>query len=225
MNIVGQVMSGIPLVFGYICLATMTVQISLGGMLWSKDKLTPGKVVRYAAIAYGLDIADLPTNKPTEPGPDASDEELTHDQLLAKRVNANDILADRKEAMKKESNTIRSLEKEVKAERDRRALVRANFREFLKNHEKEIVIASLGDVQRTLETLAPRQAKDILLRMIEDVGVDPSDDVLADVVTIVKAMPVGKRAKLLAEFKTDEEQEVLHRMVMESAALNKETRP
>jgi hypothetical protein len=114
-------------------------------MMWSTDKMTPEKVLRYTAIAYGLDIADLPTKKPAEPGADASDEELTHDQLLTKRVNANEILTDRRVAMKQEAATIRSLEKELKAERDRRALVRRNFRDFLNNLEEEVVIASLGD--------------------------------------------------------------------------------
>ncbi len=220
-----QITTMISLVFGYTCLATVAVQVGLGAMLWSKDKLTRGKVVRYAAIAYGLDIADLPTKKPSVLYIDASDEELTHDQLLAKRVNANDILADRKKAMDKEAATIRSLEKELRAERDRRALVRSIFREFLNTKEEEVIVASLGDVQRTLESLSPRQAKDILLRMLADHGLNQGDNVLADVVTIIKAMPTGKRSKIMAEFKTDEEQEVLHQMVMESAALNKETQP
>jgi predicted DNA-binding transcriptional regulator len=157
MNIVRLIMSGIPLAFGYFCLATVAVQVGFGAMMWSKDKLTQDKIMRYTAIAYGLDLADLPTMKPTEPGTDVSDEELTHEQLLTKRVNANDILADRIVAMKQEAAKIRSLEKELKAERNRRALVRSNFRGFLNELEQKVVIDSLGDVQRTLETLAPRQ--------------------------------------------------------------------
>lgn len=225
MNIVRLIMSGIPLAFGYFCLATVAAQVGLGAMMWSKDKLTQDKIMRYTAIAYGLDIADLPTNKPAEPSIDASDEELTHEQLLTRRVNANDILADRKVAMQQETATIRSLEKEVKADRDRRALVRSNFRDFLNNLEEKVVIASLGDVQRTLETLAPRQAKDILLRMLADEGLNQGDDVVADVVTIFKAMPEAKYKKVLAEFKTENEQEVLHRLVMEMAKFNEGNRP
>ncbi len=221
MNIVRSIMSGIPLAFAYFCLATVTVQVGLGGMMWSKNKLTQEKIIRYTAIVYGLDIADLPTQHSTGPDIEASDEWLTHDQLLTKRVNANAILSDRKVAMKQEAAQIRGLEKELKAERDRRALVRSNFRDYLDNLENQIVIRSLGDVQRTLETLAPKQAKDILLRMLADEGQTAGDDVVRDVVTIVKAMPEGKLAKIQAEFKTEFEQEVLHRLIMEIAELNK----
>ncbi|MDP6553564.1 MAG: hypothetical protein QGG71_02795 [Pirellulaceae bacterium] len=225
MNIIRLIMSAAPLAFGYCCLATVTVQVGGGVMMWSEDKLSQDKVIRYAAIIYGLDISDLPTEKEPEPGTHASDEDLTHDQLLAKRVNANSILIDRKVAMKQESDTIRSLEKELKSERDRRALVRNNFRAYLDNLERQAVIASLGDVQRTLEALSPRQAKDILLRTLEDEGLDEGDDVVSDVVTIVKAMPEGKRKKIWAELKTDEEQEMLHRMFMEIGELSGGEKP
>jgi hypothetical protein len=218
-------MSAVPLAFGYCCLATVTVQVGGGVMMWSEDKLSQNKVIRYAAIIYGLDISDLPTEIEPDPGTHASDDDLTHDQLLAKRVNANPILIDRKVAMKQESDTIRSLEKELKSDRDRRALVRNNFRAYLDNLERQAVIASLGDVQRTLEALSPRQAKDILLRTLEDEGLDEGDDVVSDVVTIVKAMPEGKRKKIWAELKTDEEQEMLHRMVMEIGELSGGEKP
>ena len=91
--------------------------------------------------------------------------------------------------------------------------------------EEQVVIASLGDVQRTLETLAPRQAKDILLRMLEEEGLTEGDDVVSDVVTIVKAMPAGKLKNIQAEFKTDGEQEVLHRLFMEIAELTNGRQP
>ena len=47
----------------------------------------------------------------------------------------------------------------------------------------------------------------------------------SDVVTIVKAMPAGKLKNIQAEFKTDGEQEVLHRLFMEIAELTNGRQP
>ena len=224
MNILRLIMSALPLAFGYCCLATLIVQVGGVALMWSNDKLTQDKVIRYAALVYGLDIADLPTNKQHDPN-SAGDESLTHDQLLTKRVYANSILIDRKLAMKQEADTIRSLETELKSERNRRAQVRKNFLAYLDDLEAQVVIDSLGDVQRTLESLKPRQAKDILLQTLEDEGLDESDDVLHDVIAILKAMPEAKLKKILAEFKTDEEQEQLHRIVIEIGELSTGEKP
>ena len=69
--------------------------------------------------------------------------------------------------------------------------------------------------QRTLENLQPKQAKDTLLRILEDEGKDPEDDVLADVVAIVRSMPQEKLKKILGEFKTEAERTTLHRIMLE----------
>jgi hypothetical protein len=69
------------------------------------------------------------------------------------------------------------------------------------------------EVQRTLEAIAPKQAKEQILRMLAQPNT-AADRPLEDVVRILKAMPLDKRKKLLAEFKTPEEieklAEVLH---------------
>ena len=81
--------------------------------------------------------------------------------------------------------------------------------------QRDAVDTSLMEVQRTLEAIQPRQAKDLILRMLEDEGLDSNDDVVADVVTIVKAMPRDKLKRIFGEFKTGEEREKLHRIMVE----------
>ncbi len=225
MNFARLIINAVPLAFGYCCLGTVIVQVGGGVVLWSNGTLSQEKLLRFAAIAYGLDVADLPAEKPPEGSFNESDRDLTQELRLAKRVNDHAILADRKLAMRQEADRIRALEKELKSERDRRATVRKNFRIYLDEQEKQVVIASLGDVQRTLENLSSRQAKDIILRTLEDEGLDEGDDVMQDVVTIVKAMPQSKLKKILGEFKTDEEQEVLHRILMKIRELANKGQP
>ena len=68
--------------------------------------------------------------------------------------------------------------------------------------------AALLEVQRTLEAIAPKQAKEQLLRMLAEAKT-PADQPMEDVLRILKAMPLDKRKKILAEFKTPEEIEKL----------------
>ena len=70
-------------------------------------------------------------------------------------------------------------------------------------------------MRETLEILQPRQSKELVLRMLRDEGVDAQDDVVADVVTIIKGMTQDKLKKLLGEFKTNAEQAELHRILVE----------
>jgi hypothetical protein len=63
-------------------------------------------------------------------------------------------------------------------------------------------------VQVTLEAIAPKQAKEQLVKMLQDPK-SPANDPMEDTVRILKAMPLDKRKKILAEFKTPEEVKTL----------------
>ncbi len=60
------------------------------------------------------------------------------------------------------------------------------------------------EVQRALGVMQPKQAKDMLLRMVNDADPAQREAVMRDVVTIIKSMPTDKFKKLTAEFKTEE---------------------
>jgi hypothetical protein len=64
------------------------------------------------------------------------------------------------------------------------------------------------ELQRTLEAIQPKQAKDQIMKMLEEYPTE-FDQPLQDVVTIMKAMPLDKRRKILGEFKSEPEIEKL----------------
>jgi hypothetical protein len=68
---------------------------------------------------------------------------------------------------------------------------------------------SLLQLQRTMESMNPKQAKDQIMRMLEASPTRPEDDPLRDVVTILKTMPADKQRKIIGEFKLEDEQERL----------------
>ena len=71
---------------------------------------------------------------------------------------------------------------------------------------------ALRELQRNLETMPPKLAKDQLVRWLDDPDlVQP----MQSVVTLLKAMPLEKRKKLVAEFKGEESdrlQEILRQI-------------
>ena len=72
----------------------------------------------------------------------------------------------------------------------------------MKDLEKSATESAEAELQRTIEAIDPKQAKAQILIMIDD-------DAMSAVVTVVKALPLDKRKKLIAQFKTEEEIEKL----------------
>jgi hypothetical protein len=89
-----------------------------------------------------------------------------------------------------------------------------SFDQRLTDLQKATTDASLLEVQQTLEAISPKQAKEQIVKMLEEPPT-PHDDPMEDVVRILKAMPLDKRKKILAEFKDPQEVEKLHEILRE----------
>ena len=129
-------------------------------------------------------------------------------------MDRSPLLTSRKEAIAREKAAVDDAQRDLKTEAGRYDQLRASFRDLLDKLEKQARESALVEVQQTLEMLPPAQAKDLLLRMLEETNSAEETDVLDDVVQIVQAMGEGKLKKILAEFKTDAEQLVLHRLLV-----------
>jgi hypothetical protein len=203
----------IPAACAYVCVASALAQAIGIGILSSQGVLTPAKVSRYVAVVYGFDVRDLQRDPNRQKNADAED--LPREVRLEQRVTANPVLADRLKAGKQETNDIEGLVRDLKTGRTRYDFVKKSFGELLDQLESGAATVALQEVQRTLVILQPKQAKDLILRMLQEEGLDEDDDVLQDVVTIVKSMPQERLKKILGEFKTDEERQTLHRIFVE----------
>jgi hypothetical protein len=114
----------------------------------------------------------------------------------------------RESALDKSLGDLRTVELQIKTERERLDLWKQDFDKRLANLETQATDNALLELQRTLESINPKQAKDQILKMLEDPG-SVEDQPLHDVVTILKTMPLDKQKKIYAEFKTPEETEKL----------------
>jgi hypothetical protein len=220
-------------IFGW--LGSLLVAISIGttislvvlvGMLWWKGALADERLLSMIAALQG--IQPLPRGAAAGADP-ATAEQPSLDQIMQARLRASLDLDLRESAIDKSLGDLRTVETLIKTERERLDLWKLDFDQRLAKLETAATDAALLEVQRALEVMSPKQAKDQILKMLDEPG-SPADDPMQDVVTVIKSMADDKRKKLLGEFKTPEEAEklaeILHeiRLGLPDSAIIKDTR-
>ena len=203
--------------FMLACVGTVSVQIVGMGVAWSRGRLSPEKMKQSTGVLYGLDPLDVAPAKPDEqknPVPD------TREAILADRVMRTPQLAERAAVIVKSADEIRTVTLTLKRNRERFVTARDEFESKLDELAGETEKSALRELQITLEVATPKQAKEILRSMLSNPPADPADNVMNDVVGIIKSLPDNKLRKILAEFKTDEEEKLLHRILIEIGELD-----
>jgi hypothetical protein len=205
-------------IFGWF--GSLLVAISIGttislvvliGMLWWKGALADERLLAMIAAVQG--IQPLPPGAAAGADPAAA-EQPSLDQIMQARLRASLDLDLRESAIDKSLGDLRTVETLIKTERERLDLWKLDFDQRLAKLETAATDAALLEVQRALEVMSPKQAKDQILKMLDEPG-SASDDPMQDVVTVIKSMADDKRKKLLGEFKTPEEAEKLAEILHE----------
>jgi hypothetical protein len=176
----------------------------LVGMLWWKGTLTDDRWLGMLAALQGIE----PTKTAAAAEDPAADEQPSLVQLMEKRLGASLDLELRETAIDKSLGDLRLLESQIKTENERLDKWKQSFDIRLAKLESQTTDEALLQLQRMLEVMSPRQAKDQILRMLKEAS-NTDDDPMRDVVTILKTMPSDKQKKILAEFKLEPEEEKL----------------
>jgi len=201
-------------------LGTLLVAFSIGtsislvvllAMLWWKGVLADERVLGMLAALQGIKAAP-PVETTNVVNTDAEQPSL--DQIMNTRLRASLDLDLRESAIDKSLGDLRTLETALKTESTRLDGWKKSFDERLARLQTAATDTSLLEVQRTLEAIQPKQAKEQILLMLKEPATT-ADDPMQDIVTIFKAMPLDKRKKILAEFKTDEEIKKLAEILQE----------
>ncbi len=191
-----------------LSIGTFVSVLVILAMLWMKGALTDERL--YAMLAALKGIEPATSTQQVSLDPDAEQPSLQ--QVLAARTVASLDLDLRENAIDKTLGDLRTLERQLQTESQRLDTWKESFDKRLSDLQKAATEDALLEVQRTLEAIAPKQAKEQLMKMLADEKT-PSDDPVEDIVRILKAMPLDKRRKILAEFKTPEEVEKFHEIL------------
>jgi hypothetical protein len=186
--------------FGAFCVATVLTQFIMLGYFLTRGSVNGSTATKVVALLNGIDISGNRLQQIMRASEDREQPDFD-DILEARKMESFDMdvrLRSQKE-YRDELATMLADIKEKGARLDERITsFRADMENISKNAEKEGVI----DVQRTLQSLDPVQAKEQLLIMYDDERID-------DVVTIVKLMSSEKRSSVLGEFVDTKEAEKL----------------
>lgn len=182
---------------------TLTVVVFLG-MLWWRGALDDQRVLAMLAALQGIEPPPPPGPSPLDTGP----EQPSLEQLAQARVRASLDLDLRENAIDKSLGDLRALQAQLQTESRRLDDWKRSFDKRLADLQSAAADAALLELQRTFEAISPKQAKEQILLMLKEPAT-PQNDPMRDIVTILRAMPLDKRKKILAEFKTEPEIEKL----------------
>lgn len=191
--------------FVAFCVGTVLAQGIILAMAGAKGNLNQVTLLKAIALINGVDITGdrlkkmLDESKQT-PTP-------TYADVEAERASQSKALDMRERSIMQAKQQLEELFAEKRAEIadfDRR---KNEFYKYIETAAQDLENESLQEVQRTLESLSPAQAKDQLKRFWDA-------DQKQDVVAIIKGMPLDKRKKVLGEFTAADEVDQLNSILM-----------
>jgi hypothetical protein len=202
-------------VIGYICVGTV-VSAAVGGVyLWSSGRVNNDKIFRMLALIHDVELNPEKTTAQRDKQGDALGTMSYEDIEEARKVKSR-ILELKMQSLNKGLSQVTFERDELTKDKERYVLLRTSFEQRLKELQTETENKGYADVRLIWENVSPKKAKEQILKMVEA-------DEMEDVVHILSEMPIGKRAKIVSQFSTPEETEVMDkllRMIREGGAVS-----
>jgi hypothetical protein len=200
----------------YSAVATVLMLAIVAAHIYTTYGFDREKSRRLFAVLYNIDLVG-PAAENVAAEQQQKAEDPSFDDLLRARTIRTLDQSLREQAIDDGLADLRLLQRDLMEERRRYDLLKRSFDAELEKLQNVATQSAIVDVQLTLETIKPKQAKDHLARMLPPGFVkgdfaEMTDDerkAVIDVVAIMKAMPLDKRKKILAEFETEEDAQML----------------
>ncbi len=203
-----RLLTGLGRLVLYFCTATVIAEVILLANLATKLRLDRDRLIQILALAYGIDLFGMQAEMMAAP-PAGPEEHYSLDQLLDRRLLKQRDLELRELMVQDGAEKLRLAQQKLQEDQRRYKALKDSFEAALKALQEDATARGTEDVRRILETIKPKQAKELIWQMLQDKKTD-------EVVLLLSAMADSKRAKIIGEFKTPEEQaqvkEVLERI-------------
>lgn len=196
----------------YFCVATIIAQAIGLTVLWWRGVFRSDHAYEILAMLQGIDVDAIREEIDKQRRP-LDDQQVSFQAVTEERLETTLTLVLRQQAIRDGLSDLQALEANLRTERERLDNIAAGFEQRLRTLEEETADAALEELQRTLESIAPDQAKDQILMMLEE-DIGENQQGLNDVVTMIRAMPLDKRKKILGEFQSKAEMEKLHEILV-----------
>lgn len=200
----------------YACVGTIISQAIIMTYLISAWKIDGERWQQVLAAAQGIVPAEA-TEAQTKAPEEKVAEQVSYDQILEARALKNRNLELREQELRNGLSQLQFEQGKLAEDKKRYKQLRDGFDAELLSMREGSTASGKDEVRRTLENIKPKQAKALILEMLDGKEID-------DVVTLLSPMPDAKRAKIFGEFKSPEEleklSEVLRRIRVGSPTAN-----
>ncbi|MDA7979121.1 MAG: hypothetical protein MPJ50_10185 [Pirellulales bacterium] len=198
-----RILGGLVTYFMYFCVATVFAQALVFAYVWMKVDITPEKVRRIAQIAY--DLEEKPADMPIATDLAEPDTGSIAQVVEARAMGLRDMEF-REQALKTLASEINSQRQQLTAEDTSLDLAQKTFEERLSQWQDAQRTAAIDDAVALIAGMKAPQAKEEVKRMWSRGEKD-------FVVSLVKSLPQNNRTKLVAEFKNDDESQILSEII------------
>jgi hypothetical protein len=183
----------------YFCTATLIAECLFAGWLWSAWHLDRARLAQAVAALQGGPGPSAAAEAPAQAKPpETPAEQPSYQEILDRRaVKVRDLelrelsLRGALDQFKVQQRQLADAEKRVQDQTAQFASQVKSLKEGAEAAGREVVLG-------TLQTIKPKQAKELLVQMLENNEID-------QVVLLLSGLSETKRAKILAEFKTPDE--------------------
>jgi uncharacterized coiled-coil protein SlyX len=182
------------------CVATVLTQVILLSYFLIQGTLNRNSAIQLVALVNGIDVSGNRLQEFLRKSKDV--EQPSFDEILDQRKMKSLDMDIRLRSQQEFRDELSIMLAELRDDQDRFSDRLLAFRTELKELNEEAQENGLQEVQRTLQSLDPEQAKEQLLIMYDDKRID-------DVVTILQAMSTDARKDILAEFTTPADIDIL----------------
>lgn len=186
-----------------LLLATVVAQAGVLAYLGLRYGLSRDKLVQIMAVVQDVDLFAI-KEAADEEVDDISVEQISYAQVVDARAKMIHHLELREQALRNVLDMVRAERQKLAEERLRQEKLKTAFDRRLADLQDQATSEGMADNRSKLESIKPKQAKELLMALL-----DPNGDTYAidDVVILLQGMPTVKSAKIITEFKTEEEME------------------
>jgi hypothetical protein len=194
----GRILGMIAALIAYLSVATVLAAGAGFVYLRANGKLDEQKLARIVALLQGLEVTEKTPEK-TEETKDQDSEQPSYDEREKARQLHSRQLEMRELALKSGLERIRFEQRVLTEEKDRYERLKLAFEEQLAALRDGARSSGRENIRLIWENIKPKLAKSQILEMLQAQEIN-------EVVAILSAVPIAKRAKIISEFKTPEEE-------------------
>ncbi|MBL9094121.1 MAG: hypothetical protein JNL96_23080 [Planctomycetaceae bacterium] len=190
----------IYLLLGHALAALMVLTV-----IGLKGGFSHQKLEQIMAVIQGVDLLAL-REQVEEDRAKETQERLSLADIAEARARKSRDFELREQELRNQLARVTTMQGQLTDTADRYQRMKQDFEARLKNLREGAIAENMENARSLLETVKPKQAKEqieIMLKAGE----------MKQAVTLLSAMPIEKRAKIVAEFKTEPESEQLAEML------------